>query len=198
MPVNGTVMGNAGLARLGLAGRRVELRSEGASLHLRGTEGGAVEFPAAAVERLRLGVLSIRANSARNVTVYVAHLVPQGARAPLVLQVGERDASGYGEAMRRFAAAMAATHGLQSVETGLPSGAPIALAITIVAGMITAASLLMAVSLWSWGSGSGAVLFAVTALGAAGAAYRFRRRFGSGGPRPVASLDEIEAMLPRA
>lgn len=191
------VMRNDGLARLGLAGRRVEAWCEGATLHLRGDEGGTAEIPAAGVDTLRLGVLSVRANSASSVRFYVAHVVPRGSREPLILQVGEAGARGYAETFRRFAAAMAAAHGVQSVEAGVPGSAAIALVVKIGAGVIAGVSLLMAASLWSWGSSGAASFFALTALVAAGAALAFGTRVGRGGPRPVTSLEQIEAMLPR-
>ena len=107
------------------------------------------------------------------------------------------EARGYAETFRRFAAAMAAAHGVQSVEAGVPGGAAIGLVIKIAAGIIAGISLLMAASLWSWGSSGAASFFALTALVAAAAALTFSKRFGSGGPRPVTRLEEIEAWLPR-
>ena len=178
------------LAQRGLAGGKLEAFCINGALLLHDPATGHRSLiPAAAVARVRLGVIGTRSAVYHVALVFVA-----GEAGPIQLMSREPGCLGYAATLRRFARAVAAARGLGAVEHGLTTRSTVItlIAVFLITGGASAAALLV----WSKERGmTGAIVFSMAM--AAAFALCVWQAVAHEFPRAMRSPAEIDRYLPK-
>lgn len=182
-------LGDVSLAPLGITGQRIAIFCIDDALSLCCDAGVTREITPAQVERLRFGLVRTRHDS-----YHVARLFLTGEASPLLLMPASPRDPAFATTMRRFAHAVAETGGIGRIERGLTTaGALINLALV---GAVTIGASLMALFVWDAEFGSTASWLFVAVMIAVLAVF-FWQAMRHELPRPLVSLNQLDAYLPR-